>query len=58
MLSAGCATSGTASDSAGSEKQVSDVLRSSDEKKAPNQYGWDDSNCAHITADGTCTHEL
>ncbi|MEO0334794.1 MAG: hypothetical protein AAF202_00255 [Pseudomonadota bacterium] len=22
----------------------------------PNAYGWDDSNCAHIQADGHCAH--
>lgn len=26
------------------------------ENDLPNQYGWDDSNCAHIMADGNCAH--
>ncbi len=36
----GCATQGTGN-------QTGEI---------PNQYGWNDSNCAHIMADGHCAH--
>jgi hypothetical protein len=39
-----------------SDLQHSDASPQVETKKAPNQFGWDDNNCAHIMADGHCAH--
>ncbi len=57
VSAAGCATSGISSISVGTAERDSNDSHKLEEKKAPNQFGWDDSNCAHITADGQCAHK-
>jgi hypothetical protein len=54
----GCATLEVGANDSNQLNPNSGVVQPLLENKTPNQYGWDDSNCAHILADGTCAHEL
>lgn len=56
FLSLSCATLETGVEQSNLRRQKN----SNDFEKAhsPNQFGWSNSNCAHIMADGHCAHPL